>query len=82
MCVVDVFQEGHDGETAAVSVSTRPRKVGYHCLIHLTPVTKAWTLARKYKTQAVGLYSITEREYLSEILELLSPAFPDRFAGF
>ncbi|CAH3013994.1 unnamed protein product [Porites evermanni] len=28
VCVVDVFQEGHDGETAAVSVSTRPRKIG------------------------------------------------------
>lgn len=27
VCVVDVFQEGHEGETAAVSVSTRPRKV-------------------------------------------------------
>ena len=27
MCVVDVFQEGHEGETAAVNVSTRPRKV-------------------------------------------------------
>ena len=29
VCVVDVFQEGHDGESAAVSVSTRPRKVQY-----------------------------------------------------
>lgn len=28
VCVVDVFQEGHDGESAAVSVSTRPRKIG------------------------------------------------------
>lgn len=27
VCVVDVFQEGHEGETAAVSVSTKPRKV-------------------------------------------------------
>ena len=27
VCVVDVFQEGHEGETAAVNVSTRPRKV-------------------------------------------------------
>ena len=30
VCVVDVFQEGHDVETVAVSVSTRPRKVGQH----------------------------------------------------
>ncbi|XP_078360375.1 tight junction protein ZO-1-like isoform X2 [Oculina patagonica] len=28
VCVVDIFQEGHEGETAAVSVSTRPRKIG------------------------------------------------------
>ena len=36
VCVVDVSQEGHDGETAAVSVSTRPRKIGGQKVQYLT----------------------------------------------